>query len=475
MHTHTDSVNAQQSRAAANELLQKQGSEESTTAFVDMRPEAIAQRQLKEQINRSAQLTSTAGKPTPLRLPAEQAIQQQPKQPPETSTNTTGLSDTLKTGIEHLSGYSLDDVKVHYNSSKPTQLQAHAYAQGTDIHVAAGQEKHLPHEAWHVVQQKQGRVKPTMQLQDALGSRGAVVHVNDDAGLEKEADVMGNKALQLKSKEQDGSRTQPQQAKAANFDTLQRAVVVTKTKGKNKQPVEVTFLESDVRNGGILIEGKRYNVKGFLKKGVLITGQVSFFRKTIKVEESAHEHKEYKEKALEAQKNEMDAEKKETDEAKAAIAECSLEWASSYNTHSADKDADSKVIGDLGSGPLKAWAGRQLAAAAKMTIARGAGRNRGDIIKVAIGQGENLIGERIGSTLSIFHIGPGEGTSLRAEAARGRDGDRRGGRDRRRSRSRHHDKSRSRRRRSRSRSRARRHDKSRSRSRRRRRRSSSRD
>jgi hypothetical protein len=26
-----------------------------------------------------------------------------------------------------------------------------------------GQEQHLPHEAWHVVQQKQGRVKPTGQ------------------------------------------------------------------------------------------------------------------------------------------------------------------------------------------------------------------------------------------------------------------------------------------------------------------------
>ncbi len=58
----------------------------------------------------------------------------------------------------------MKDVKVNYNSPKPAQLQAHAYAQGTDIHVSPGQEKHLPHEAWHVVQQKQGRVKPTLQL-----------------------------------------------------------------------------------------------------------------------------------------------------------------------------------------------------------------------------------------------------------------------------------------------------------------------
>ena len=76
--------------------------------------------------------------------------------------NKTGLPNNLKSGIENLSGHSMDDVKVHYNSDKPTQLNAHAYAQGTDIHIASGQEKHLPHEAWHVVQQKQGRVKPTL-------------------------------------------------------------------------------------------------------------------------------------------------------------------------------------------------------------------------------------------------------------------------------------------------------------------------
>jgi len=105
-------------------------------------------------------------------------------------TNQTALPSKIKTGMENLSGYSLDDVNVHYNSSKPAQLQAHAYAQGTDIHLASGQEKHLPHEAWHVVQQKQGRVRPTAQMKGK-------VNVNDDAGLEKEADLMGSKALQL--------------------------------------------------------------------------------------------------------------------------------------------------------------------------------------------------------------------------------------------------------------------------------------
>lgn len=106
--------------------------------------------------------------------------------------NNTGLPDNLKSGIENLSGLSMDDVKVHYNSSKPKQFQAHAYAQGTNIHLASGQEKHLPHEAWHIAQQKQGRVQPTTKIAGA--------NINDNVGLEKEADVMGGRAMQMKPK-----------------------------------------------------------------------------------------------------------------------------------------------------------------------------------------------------------------------------------------------------------------------------------
>lgn len=100
--------------------------------------------------------------------------------------NNTGLPDDLKAGIENLSGFSMDDVKVRYNSDKPAQLKAHA--EGVEIHLGAGQEKHLPHEAWHVVEQKQGRVKPTPGMEDNID-------INDDAGLEKEADTMGKKRI----------------------------------------------------------------------------------------------------------------------------------------------------------------------------------------------------------------------------------------------------------------------------------------
>ncbi|MCX6219082.1 DUF4157 domain-containing protein [Spirosoma sp.] len=97
-----------------------------------------------------------------------------------------GLPDNLRQSMEKVSGISLNDVQVHYNSQKPAQVSALAYAQGTDIYLGPGQERHLAHEAWHIVQQKQGRVRPTTEVNG--------VAVNDNIQLEREADVMGAQA-----------------------------------------------------------------------------------------------------------------------------------------------------------------------------------------------------------------------------------------------------------------------------------------
>lgn len=104
--------------------------------------------------------------------------------------NRTGMPEHLKAGLERLSGFDLSGVRVHRNSAKPAQLNALAYTQGQNIEVGPGQERHLPHEGWHVVQQMQGRVQPTMQAQGVV--------INDDAGLEREADVMGARAFQMR-------------------------------------------------------------------------------------------------------------------------------------------------------------------------------------------------------------------------------------------------------------------------------------
>lgn len=134
--------------------------------------------------------------------------------------NKTGLPDDLKSGIESLSGISMDNVKVHYNSSQPAQLHALAYAQGSDIHVGPGQEQHLPHEAWHVVQQAQGRVTSTRQMKQGMP-------VNDDASLEHEADVMGARALSLPASAHAERGTAP-----ATSGTAAGSPVVQRLKGR---------------------------------------------------------------------------------------------------------------------------------------------------------------------------------------------------------------------------------------------------
>lgn len=198
MKTYADKSRGSKSQSVVNDLSQTQSSQKSTFQFVDNRPESVAQIKRQEMADNSSPVSQLRAfqnmannSPQAQQTAQLQAMtdnhSMRQQHPIQNKENNTGLPDNLKSGIENLSGYSMDDVKVHYSSDKPAQLQAHAYTQGTDIHLASGQEKHLPHETWHVVQQKQGRVNPTMQMK-------GVVNINDDAGLEREADVMGEKA-----------------------------------------------------------------------------------------------------------------------------------------------------------------------------------------------------------------------------------------------------------------------------------------
>lgn len=233
MNTHADKPQTKESPAVANRLPKHQHNSGSTFQFVDNRPEAIAQRKFQDAANNSPQADQTAQFQAVANNHADQ--QNQPLQKKE---NNTGLPDNLKSGVENLSGYSMDDVNVHYNSDQPAQLDAHAYAQGTDIHIAPGQEEHLPHEAWHVVQQKQGRVKPTMQMKGN-------VSVNDDEGLEKEADVMGKRAIQGHP---DGFiQSAPS---SISYSTIQRAYAQQPYTGSRNRQREISADNHAVHWGG---------------------------------------------------------------------------------------------------------------------------------------------------------------------------------------------------------------------------------
>jgi hypothetical protein len=142
MKTHTDKSQNTWSQSVAKNPSQKSNNAKPAFLIEDQRHDSSQLQNIKDVVD------NANDHPRPI----------------QKKSNKTGLPDNLKAGIENLSGLSMDDVKVHYNSAKPAGLQAHAYAQGSQIHLAPGQEKHLPHEAWHVVQQKQGRVKPTLQM-----------------------------------------------------------------------------------------------------------------------------------------------------------------------------------------------------------------------------------------------------------------------------------------------------------------------
>jgi hypothetical protein len=215
MNTHACRAQENKSKAVANELSPKHSSGEYSFQFFDNRSEVIAQIKLQDMIKKNLQVKQTGQ----LQLLANNHYNQK-QQLIQKTEKDAGLPDKLKSGIESLSGYSMDDVKAHDNYDKPAQPNAYAYAKGIDVHLALGQEKYLTHEAWHVVQQKQGSVLPTVQMMKST------VNINDDAGLDKEADEMGTKAFQLMrvANEQNSHSGVTHFARYSNHNCIQRCI-----------------------------------------------------------------------------------------------------------------------------------------------------------------------------------------------------------------------------------------------------------
>ena len=181
------------------------------------------------------------------------ALQPKGERPPRGA----GLPEPLKSGIESLSGLSMEDVRVHHDSTQPAQIGALAHAQGNNIHLGPGQEQHLPHEAWHVVQQAQGRVKPTMRM-------GPNVPVNDDPQLEAEADLMGLKAAQMRHSDQ-----RPGLGAYSEMGTrpvMQQKVLSFDFESKNKTPPGADLTNELDSNDFSDFEGKASDHKKLLKK-----------------------------------------------------------------------------------------------------------------------------------------------------------------------------------------------------------------
>ena len=104
-----------------------------------------------------------------------------------------GLPITLSNQIQTLLGVDPAQAVLHKNSSKAAEIGALAFVRGHEIHFAPGKfnpntregKELIVHEFTHYKQQLQGLVQPTSEI--------AGMPLNDDAGLEGEADAMAAK------------------------------------------------------------------------------------------------------------------------------------------------------------------------------------------------------------------------------------------------------------------------------------------
>lgn len=235
--------------------------------FSDLRNQNKENIQLQQKANKSkttkkiTQLQNLAN-PTNTEKPSAEANKEQ----------TNALPKSLQKGIESLSGESMNDVKVHYNSNAPAQLNAHAFAQGNNIHVASGQEKHLPHEAWHVVQQKQGRVKPTKQLKKINTPKEAHTEENDIQEA-VETNVREVKSLTvMATPAPPPSDNHPKPKNTISKNPIQRAANLAEldnSKPFNQEDVETLEPQDTGADKAIELEGKLTTVakiKGFFGK-----------------------------------------------------------------------------------------------------------------------------------------------------------------------------------------------------------------
>ncbi len=112
-----------------------------------------------------------------------------------TPGGNNNLPPEILANMENALGHDFSNVNIHQNSKSAEEAGALAYAQGNNVHFAPGQfdpgskkgQELIGHEMTHVAQQREGKVAATTTL-------GTGMKVNDNPGLEKEADEIGAKA-----------------------------------------------------------------------------------------------------------------------------------------------------------------------------------------------------------------------------------------------------------------------------------------
>ncbi|MEM7371311.1 MAG: DUF4157 domain-containing protein [Bacteroidota bacterium] len=221
MYSHTDPIREEQSQKASGELVGKEEhvkSQSLTPPVLSLKASPIQKQGMEEEElqmkqnpiqKQGEEEEELQMKQNPIQKQGEEEEELQMKsaqlkksssQPIQRSAGGTSLPDNVQSQMEQSFGADFSDVNIHANSSSAPEVGALAYTQGNDIHFAQGQydpgsskgQELIGHELTHVVQQRAGRVQPTTEVSG--------MPVNDDHGLENEADQMGRKAAQQKKK-----------------------------------------------------------------------------------------------------------------------------------------------------------------------------------------------------------------------------------------------------------------------------------
>tara|TARA_B110000046_G_C12962868_1_gene385323 strand:+ start:1005 stop:1400 length:396 start_codon:yes stop_codon:yes gene_type:complete len=121
----SENVQEQKTQTVSHVAPKKKSNNEQTVQLVNKREEAADQKKLSaiansgSEDNNMAQLKALASSFGSKKI---SPIQEMESSEPIQRKNETGLPDNLKSGMENLSGMSLNEVKVHRYSDKPAQL-----------------------------------------------------------------------------------------------------------------------------------------------------------------------------------------------------------------------------------------------------------------------------------------------------------------------------------------------------------------
>jgi len=140
--------------------------------------------------------------------------------------------------MEDAFDFDFASVRVH-EGEQASAAGADAYAQGTDLHFAPGQydpgssrgQELIGHELAHVVQQGEGRVATTTQYKG--------LEINDDVGLEAEADHWGAIAARGEAVARTGGTSGG--SSAVQRQVVQRGGDTKAAKGDDLQPDELVL------------------------------------------------------------------------------------------------------------------------------------------------------------------------------------------------------------------------------------------